>query len=346
MIPQKIQAIFDFIDYLDSKKEEYLEKYIPLCTELSELDDKRGHLQPRKNYKDKLQHRTVQAEISEKFNPITEEIYKPVVNKMLELEILSGDGAMASIWNNNLPAISDFIENFVSEDVPMVINYKKKYLDFRNETNSNFLSLQMVFSSLDEVLKELFDFFKDTNENEFALFETKTVEVSSIEEAVRGFAENIGGNVRFSIQQESLFDYQNVRQYYPQLYPQSNNIKNEIIMGHKIQVGDISNNSGQIVIGKDIKVSDSLNGKNETADKIVELISLIRKEQNIADDQKQTLITNFDKVKEELFEDQPSKSKIFKWLSNTKSIFEKLVFSHEVTQAFNWVYSNLWFIFI
>jgi hypothetical protein len=85
-------------------------------------------------------------------------------------------------------------------------------------------------------------------------------------------------------------------------------------MGDKIQVGDINNNSGQIVVGKDIKISDSLNGKNETAVKITELIDLIRREQNVNEEQKQALITNFDKVKEELFDDHPSKPKIFKWL--------------------------------
>lgn len=340
MIPEKIQAIFDFIDYLDSKKEEDLEQYIPLCNELSELDDKRGKLQPRKNYKDKLQHRTVQAEISEKFNPITEEIYKPVVNKMLELGIWSGDGAMASIWNNNFPAISDFMENFVSEDVPMVMNYKKKYLDFRNETNSNFLSLQMVFSSLDEVLKELFDFFKDTDENEFDLFETKTVEVSSIEEVVKGMIENKGKNVKYSLPQDSFLPKTN--SIPPPL--SSRNIQNIYNMGDTFNVGNITGNSGEIIIGKDIEISDSLNDKKETADKITELIELICQEKDYTDDQKQSLVSNFENVKEEVLKEQPDKSRIHKWLSNTKEILENVVFVHHVVKAVNWVYYNLNFL--
>jgi len=200
--------------------------------------------------------------------------------------------------------------------------------------------LQFVFSNLDEIFKVLFDFFKDTTENEFDSFETKIVEVNSIADAVKGFVDNKGKNVKYSIPQESLFDYQNVKQY----LPQPPNIKNEIIMGHKIQVGDITGNSGQIIIGNDIKISDSLNSKNETADKISDLIELIRQEQVLDTNQKQTLITNFDKVKEEVLEEKPDKSKIFKWLSATRGILENLVLSHHVTEAVHWVYNNLNFL--
>lgn len=263
------------------------------------------------------------------------------MNKLKELKIWSGDDVYTSIWNNNSSAIHEFKENFESTDITMIIEYKQKYLAFRNETNSNFLGLQFVLNNLDEIYKELFDFFKDTSENEFEQFEAKTVEANSIMDAVEGFIKSKHKNVKYSLPQQSLFDYQNVKQY----LPQQPTIKNEIFMGHKIQVGDITNNSGQIVIGKDIKVSDSSIGKSETADKILELIELIKQVQNLDFNEKQTLITNFDKVKEELFEEEPSKSKIFKWLSNTKGILERFVLSHEVAQAVDWIYKNLNFIF-
>jgi len=340
MIPQKIQALFDFIDYLDSKKIEYIEKYIPLCDELNNLDTRRSELKPKINYIDKQQYDEIQKQITEKFEPITQNIYMPVLNKLKELEIWSGDDVYASIWNNNSSAIHDFKDNFTFEDADKVKTYKQKYLNFRTETNSNFLCLQFVFSNLDDILKVLFDFFKDTSENEFESFETKTIEVNSIKDAAKGFMETKGKNVRFSIRQESLFDYHNLKQLQPHLQ----NVKNEIIMGDKIQVGDISNNSGQIIIGKHIKIADSLIGKTETADRITELINLIRQEQNISDDQKQSLITNFDKVKDEVLEEKPDKSKVFKWLSNTKGILEHLVLTHHVTEAAHWVYNNLNFI--
>jgi len=340
MIPEKIQALFDFIDYLDDRKAELIDTYLPLCDELSKLDVQRSNLKPRNNYMDKQKYDEIQKIITEKFQPITQNIYIPVLNRLQELKIWSGDDVFTSIWNNNSSAIHEFKESFEPEDIAIVMAYKQRYLRFRNETNTNFLCLQFVFSNLDEIYKELFDFFKDTTENEFDIFETKTVEVNSIADAVKGFADNRGKNVKYSIPQESIFDYQNVKQYLPQLP----SIKNEIIMGHKIQVGDISNNSGQIIIGKDIIVSDSQNGKNETADKITELINLIKQEQNIGGEQKQSLITSFDKVREEILDDKPDKSKIFNWLSATKGILENFVLTHHVTEAAHWVYKNLNFL--
>jgi FtsZ-binding cell division protein ZapB len=91
MIPQKIQALFDFIDFLDANKKEYIEKYIPLCNELSELDKQRSKLKPNENYKDKQSYECIQKEIKEKFEPITDNIYKPVTNKLRELGIWSRD---------------------------------------------------------------------------------------------------------------------------------------------------------------------------------------------------------------------------------------------------------------
>jgi hypothetical protein len=212
MIPQKIEALFDFIDYLDCKKIEFIEKYIPLCNELNNLVKQRSDLKPSSNYIDKQQYDNIQKQITVKFQPITQYIYMPVLDKLKELEIWAGDNGFTSIWNNNISAIYDFKENFSSEDITKVKIYKHKYLSFRKETNSNFLCLQLVFNYLDEILKELFDFFKDTSENEFESFETKTIKVNSIEDAVKGLVGSKGINLQFALPRESLFDYHNVRQ--------------------------------------------------------------------------------------------------------------------------------------
>ncbi len=166
---------------------------------------------------------------------------------MKELGIWSGDKTYASIWNNNIAAISDFKENFAQEDVKQVIQYKKKYLSFRSETNTDFLCLSFVIDSLDKILKVLFDFFKDTNENEFNNFETNVIEVKNVEEAARGMKEHIGENVKFSILEKSLY----TSSIEEQASTISNNIKNQIIMGDKIEARDISNRDGHISFGKD-----------------------------------------------------------------------------------------------
>ncbi len=206
MIPDKIQALFDFIDYLDINKRKYVEKYIPLCNELKNLCNQRDELKPHENYIDKQQYDKIQNQIEDKFLPITSNIYAPISNKLKELGIWSGDKPDSSIWNNNISAISNFKRDFASEDVEQVIQYKQKYLSFRTETNTDFLCLSLIFQYLDEILKELFDFFKDNNKNEFDGFETKTIKVNSVEEAVNGLIENKEKNVKFSIPTKTLYD--------------------------------------------------------------------------------------------------------------------------------------------
>lgn len=254
MIPKEIQAIFDFIDYLDNHKVEYIDKYIPLCEELTILIDERKILKPNKNYNDKLAYDKVQQIIVEKFEPIKNEMHIPISNTLRNLGIWSGDETYSSIWNNNITPISDFKRNFDADHVSELMTYKNKYLSFRKETNSDFLGLWLVFDRLDEILKELFDFFKDTTENEFDLFETKTVEVGNIEESLEYFRTKKGENIKFSIPHETL--QRNSKDKYIQRNQM--NIK-ELIMGDKIQVGKISDNNGQVIVGKEIKNIQSSN---------------------------------------------------------------------------------------
>lgn len=257
MIHQKIQALLDFIDYLDENKKVYIEKYIPLCDELKVLYNQRDKLNPQNNYTDKLECDKIQTQIAEKFNPITQNIYNPITSKLRELGIWSGDDTFNSIWNNNSSAIYDFKENFKIEDVSQIMKSKRKYLCFRQETKTDFLCLIFAFHNLDEILKVLFDFFKDTNENEFDSFETKKIEVNSIGDALKRFKENPSENIKFTIPIQPFFN----KIIENETRASTMNIKNELIMGNKFQVGDISNNSGQITIGNEnkTKVNDNDN---------------------------------------------------------------------------------------
>ena len=53
MIPEKVQALLNFIEFLDKNKNNYITKYLPLSDELNELDEQRNKLNPRENYRDK-----------------------------------------------------------------------------------------------------------------------------------------------------------------------------------------------------------------------------------------------------------------------------------------------------
>lgn len=256
MIPQKIQALFNFIDYLDVNKKGYIEKYIPLCNELRELDKQRFSLKPKENYKHKQLHECVQKKIEEKFEPINENIYKPITSKLQELGIWSGEDVFTSIWNNNISEIEDFKRNFTPEDIKYVFHYKQKYLQFRSETNNDFLCLSFVFSNLDEILKVLFDFFKDTIENEFDSFETKTVEVRDFGEIAKYIKENSGKNIKYSIPWESF----NVKtQTTNSTEKKESNYYNIINMRDKIEIGKISSKKGQINLGSDNKIEIDTN---------------------------------------------------------------------------------------
>lgn len=341
MIPPKIRALFDFIDYLDAQKSEYIEIYLPLCEELTVLASQRDEVNPDKNYIEKRKYDNIQSQIKEKFQPITDNICVPVLNRLRELGIWSGDDAYTSIWNGNISAVSELKKDFTDEDVTEVMNYKEKYLRFRIETNSNFLCLQFVFHELDEILKQLFDFFKDTDQNEFDGFETKTIEVHTMEEAIKGFIETKGKNVQFTFPNEDFFKRPGQAPSQPSL----TTINYETIMGDKINVGNITNNSGQVIVGKDITIADSLNERNETIEKIAALINLIKKEDALTDEQKQQVILNFDKIREELAEQQPSKPKIHKWLTGAKNILTNMVLTHDVADTVQWIYHNLNFVF-
>lgn len=256
MIPQKIQALFDFIDFLDLRKKEFIEKYIPLCNELRELDKQRSKLNPRENYKDKQSYKNIQKKIEEKFEPIIENIYKPITNKLRELGIWSGDEVYISIWNNNISEIEYFKRNFIPEDIELVIHYKQKYLLFRSETNNDFLCLSFVFSNLDEIFKVLFDFFKDTDENEFDSFEAKTIELKDFGEIAKSLKENIGKNIKYSIPWETI----NKEKQTPSITEKlETNHYNIINMRDKIEIGQISSNNGQINVGSDNKIKVDTN---------------------------------------------------------------------------------------
>lgn len=258
MISSKIQSLFDFIDFLHSNKENYILNYTPLIKELEVLADKRSELKPLDNYSKKEKYDLIQKEIEDKFPTITENIYKPFTQKLLELKIWSSDDTYSSIWNSNIEAISKFKNEFESADVAIVMDYKKKYLSFRTETHSNFLCLGLIFQELDEIFKELFDFFKDTEDNEFENFESKELKVNSVEDLVKSISENKTNNVKYSLPIQSFIE----KREQPSHSTNNLNFHNyETIMGDKIIAENIPNNSGVINVGKNNKSETNSNDK-------------------------------------------------------------------------------------
>src|SRR5690606_28781635 len=91
MIPDKIQALFNFIDYLHDNRSLFL-LHNPLVDELIDLRKKQYALRPIDNYKKRLEENRLQDEIKQKWGQLQESLLKPFMGKILELKIYD--------WNN------------------------------------------------------------------------------------------------------------------------------------------------------------------------------------------------------------------------------------------------------
>lgn len=196
MITDKIKALFQFIEYLHSNIEN-LNQYNGLIKELENLDELRDNLKPEQNYKDKLQYNKVQAEIESKLETLQNNTANLIKAKAKELNVCSFENEPIYNFNGIETEICQLKENFSKDDLPEIFKHKSRYLEYRGSTHSTFLSLQFFFNKLDEVTKNLFEYFKDTQQNEFEAFETKAIEVNSISEAAQRF--NKQGQTKFII---------------------------------------------------------------------------------------------------------------------------------------------------
>lgn len=191
MTTPKIKNLFQLIEFLHSNIENF-NQYNEVINEVHLLDKERYILNPEKNFADKLKYDEIQAEIKEKFKVIDDNIINPVKSKADELNIWNPN-EFETMHNWNIDAICDLINNFSKDDLPEIFSHKSKYLEYRLKTKGEtFFTLSFFFSGLDEILKEIFDYFKEpelykTDFNEFEPFEAKTVQVNDISEAVKLF---------------------------------------------------------------------------------------------------------------------------------------------------------------
>ena len=193
MITDKIKALFQFIEFLNSNIENF-KQYDEVLDELHLLDNERQKLRPQKNFADKLKYDEVQAKIKDKIKVIQENIIHKLQAKANELNICDPN-LPETIWSWNISEMQNLKENFSLEDIPEILKQKSKYLEYRTVTNSTYFQNEF-FDQLDETLKELFDYFKDTEQNEFEAFETKAIQVNDIGEAVKLFQQ---GHKKFTL---------------------------------------------------------------------------------------------------------------------------------------------------
>lgn len=205
MITDKIKALFQFIEFLHSNIENF-KQFDNTINELFLLAKERKKVSPRLNFKDKLKYDKVQAEIKDKFKVIQDSIITQIQAKGTELNICDLNNP-ETLLNLNISEIRNLKENFSKDDIPEILKHKSKYLEFRTKTNCTYFQ-DFFFSYLDEILKVLFDFFKDSSENEFETFETKTIQVNGFCEVADQFQK---GNKKVSFPIEDLLKPSNVQ---------------------------------------------------------------------------------------------------------------------------------------
>ena len=183
MITPKIQNLFHFIEFLHSNIENF-NHYEKEINELYLLDKERQKLNPNKNFSEKLEYDKIQLQIKDKYKVIQDNIIQPIKDKANELSICNPDES-PTLWNRNIAEVTELKNNFSNEDLPVIFSHKNKYLEYRTKTKGEaFFGLGFFFDDLDLILKELFNYFKETEQNEFEAFETKAIAVNSMTGAV------------------------------------------------------------------------------------------------------------------------------------------------------------------
>jgi len=185
MISEKIKNLFLFIDFLHTNIDNF-NQYNTVIDESFELDKKRNSLKPRENYKEKTERDKVQTQIEKKFKVIKTNIVEPIKNKATELNVCNFQKEPTYYFNAE-EDIHKLKDNFNNEDIEEIVSYKNKYIEYRKSTHRDFITLAFFFNDLDRILKGLFDYFKDSEQNEFEEFEQKTIQVNSFEEMIKQF---------------------------------------------------------------------------------------------------------------------------------------------------------------
>jgi len=183
MITPKIKALFQFVEYLHSNIDNF-NLNNDLIKELEQLDEERQKVSSKKTYKDKLKFDEVQAEIETKYKILQGNTANLIKAKARELNVCNFENEPNYSFNGIETDIHQLKENFSKDDLPEIFKHKQLYIEYRTKTHKTFLSLAFFINELDKIAKSLFDYFKETEQNEFEAFEIKAIPVNSIAEAI------------------------------------------------------------------------------------------------------------------------------------------------------------------
>lgn len=193
MITDRITALFKFIEFLHSNSKNFTQ-YNENVNELQTLLLERSKLSPSKNFKDKLMYDEMQLILEGKFKILEENIIQLIQAKATELNICDLKKP-ETLWNWNIGDICSLKEHFNQYDLSEIFIHKSKYLEYRTVTSFTYFQ-DLFFRHLDGILKELFSYFEEPDQNEFEVFENKAIQVNDISEAFNLLK---NGNKKFTL---------------------------------------------------------------------------------------------------------------------------------------------------
>jgi hypothetical protein len=207
MIPDKIKKLFQFIEYLSSNIENF-NLNSDLIAELDLLFIEREKVRMKTTYLQKLKFDEVQETIESKFDLLQMRTAHPIKAKAKALKVCTFDNEPYYSFNGIESEIHKLKENFGEKDLNEIFKRKQQYIQYRNATHKTFLSMAIFFDEMDSIAKSLFDFFKETEHNEFEAFETKELKANDSIELVELLQK---GHRKFTLP-NSFLNHSNVQQ--------------------------------------------------------------------------------------------------------------------------------------
>tara|TARA_R110002167_G_scaffold312948_4_gene518641 strand:- start:5652 stop:6944 length:1293 start_codon:yes stop_codon:yes gene_type:complete len=201
MISDKLNAVFQFVDFLHFNIDKF-KSYIPTVEECLNISNEMETLNPNENFNDKIKYRKLTKVRNETFQNVFNNVTESITGKAEKLGIYQRTNTDFEFnWGYN--EIQELKDNASENDLSFILSHKDKYLEFKNQVNSNFLSLAFFFSKLHEYLKEIFVFFDQDAAVKFDSLKQEEIRENNITEAVNSFKDDKSKSAKIHIDSTS-----------------------------------------------------------------------------------------------------------------------------------------------
>jgi hypothetical protein len=167
MIPNKLQSLFEFFDFLHANIDT-INQHSTLLLEISELESDSKQLKPKENIIDKEKHEKISKLIESKTEIINSTLLQPILSKFNELEIGNWYDILNSIYDIWMPIITNCKTSIELHDKEIIQNYENKYLNFIASTPLLFNKF-ILFRELENILGDLFKYINPLNDKSFKI---------------------------------------------------------------------------------------------------------------------------------------------------------------------------------